>query len=380
MSLVERYISKVGAQTGDTMKVILFELLVDRYRCRPTDKGDRAEKLAACVVDYLFCETSKHSELQSFTSENAALIESRAKELASDENLCRALTCALYNFCYGKYVDSGRKVGIFFHHFLGYVRALQEVIACREPASFLNSFEVKAGANNVAPLLKLSLLGLFRPLPHTPDSKLMMDEVASFGQSIPLSGTAKENETSDVASKRANITGEIAQLISETFSVARFTEFFKGQTFSDGWTLGEALLMWQALGQIALAVSASRAYNRDMMKVLRVLHLCEPELRTRWNMSEDDYQHFQLTVHKVMPEFLAAFEACETGEDLQYLSSRYVDRILGVPVSLSVSNQEFPLMDYLSVGAEPRAGLAFSHSVWSLFFPLIKSTAGVLSD
>jgi hypothetical protein len=179
---VENYVSKAGLQTGNGMKRILFELLLTRYRV--ADKTDHAEKLAASVVNYLFCETADNAELRSFSEESRSLIESKAKELSADSQLCRALTCAMYIFCYGKYIDSGGKVGMFSHPYLGYVRALQEVINGKERASFLESFEAKVGQRNVAPLSNLWLLGLYRPLPYTPDSKLMMDEVVSFGTSV----------------------------------------------------------------------------------------------------------------------------------------------------------------------------------------------------
>ena len=182
MAFVENYLSKVGVQTGNAMKASLFELLVRRYK--GTHDPEFSEKLAASVVNSLFCETSDNDELRAFAKENEALVKSKAKELAVDEPLCRALTCAIYNFCYGKYVDSGRKVGLVSHPFLGYVRALQQVIEGKEPASFLETFESKVGENNVLPLLNLWFLGLARPLPPNPDSKRMMDEVASFCRTI----------------------------------------------------------------------------------------------------------------------------------------------------------------------------------------------------
>jgi hypothetical protein len=182
MPSVENYLSKVGAQTGNGMKRILFDLLLARYQA--ADKTDFADKLAASVVNRLFCETGDEPELRSFAEANTALIETKAKELSAEDPLCRALTCAIYNFCYGKYIDSGGKVGLFSHPFLGYVRALQEVINSKEPASFLESFESKVGEKNVAPLLNLWFLGLYRPLPYTPDSKLMLNEVVSFAKAV----------------------------------------------------------------------------------------------------------------------------------------------------------------------------------------------------
>ncbi len=146
--------------------------------------ADFAGKPAAAVPNYLFCCEPTTAELQPFAKKNDALIESKAKELTNEDALCRALTCAVYNFCYGRYVDSGRKIGLLVHPFLGFVRGLQEVINANEQAGFLESFYPKVGHENVKPLLNLWLLGLHRPLPYTPDSKLMMDEIVRFGKSI----------------------------------------------------------------------------------------------------------------------------------------------------------------------------------------------------
>ncbi len=194
MSFAATYLSNVGTQTHDAMKMILGKLLLNRYRA--LYDADFAVKLAVAVANYLFCDkpSPPASEALSFATANEALIKSKAKELSSDEALCRALTCAAYNCCYGKYVDSGHKVGLLFHPFLGFVRSLQEVIRGKEPVSFLESVYAEVGYENVGPLLNLWTLGLYRLLPYAPDSKLMLDEVLLFGESI-----SRETESSSEA-------------------------------------------------------------------------------------------------------------------------------------------------------------------------------------
>jgi hypothetical protein len=189
MAFVENYLSKIGVQTGNVMKTALFELLVSRYRA--AYEADLADKLAASVVNRLFCETANDAELRSFADESTALVESKVKELSSEDALCKALTCAVYNFCYGRYVDSGRKVGMLSHPFLGYVRALQEVASGNERTNFLEALESKVGEESVRPLVNPWLLGLYRPLPSTPDSKLMLDEVAAFRNSKRVLGVPR---------------------------------------------------------------------------------------------------------------------------------------------------------------------------------------------
>ena len=182
MAFIESYISKVGIESVNAMKVILYELLHKRYRTEYAE--DFSGKLAAAVSNYLFCSEPTEEEFKSFAIENSELIKSKAKELSVDESLCRALTCAVYNFCYGRYVDSGGKIGFLSAPFLGFLRALQRVMDGRESLDLLDSFYPKVGRENVRPLLNLWWLGLYRPLPNTPDSKRMMEEISLFGRSV----------------------------------------------------------------------------------------------------------------------------------------------------------------------------------------------------
>src|SRR6266478_8552121 len=98
MAFVENYISKVGVQSGNAMKIILYNLLYKRYQSAYDD--DFAGKLAAAVANYLFCDEPSNADGQSFAKKNEALIESKAKELSHEDALCKALTCAVYNSCY----------------------------------------------------------------------------------------------------------------------------------------------------------------------------------------------------------------------------------------------------------------------------------------
>jgi hypothetical protein len=179
MRRLEEYIFKVGMQTSDTMKFALHKLLSERYQ-QCYDR-EFAGKLAAEVANYLFHEFDVDAIRSDFAEENHDIIETRARELSKEDSLCQALTCAVYNFSYAKYVEDGGKVGWLFHPFLGYVRALQrnefDVMA-----HFSNSKKVPPGS--YLPLLHLSRLKLMRPLPWTPDSKRMLETVVAFGKSV----------------------------------------------------------------------------------------------------------------------------------------------------------------------------------------------------
>ncbi|HWW13252.1 MAG TPA: hypothetical protein VN310_01220 [Candidatus Dormibacteraeota bacterium] len=358
MPFVENYLSKVGLQTGDGMKRILFELLLARYQV--ADKTDRSDKLAASVVNCLFCEVADNSELRSFEEENRALIESKAKELSAEGALCRALTCAVYNFCYGKYVDSGGKVGMFFHPFLGYVRALQEVVNGKEPASFLESFESKVGQRNIAPLLNLWLLGLYRSLPHTPDSKLMMDEVISFGKSVRSSVVASTSlstntppQTRTAQPLRPSLppiddaAESIAVIITGAFSSAQFTDLFQDQTLPGGWTMGAAFAVWCSLGNLALVIAAWQTYD-DQTSVFRIIDSCRPKLIKHWKLSGDILEKLRAVVNETEATAVSAFGACKTGSDLSLFFRRYVSRILGAPVAFTGQSVREDLLSGIS--------------------------------
>jgi len=177
MGVTERYLSQIGTLTGDEMKCALYQLLVPRYFWTLWN-SESSQKLASSVVNYLFCESAS-GDLAVFMAEQRGLLESKARELTRDDALCQTLTCAIYNFSYGRYIDSGGKVGLLFPPFIGFIRAIQEVASGRKPANFLNSFIEKVGTSS-EPLLRLFAFGLYRPLPSTPDSKLMREEVAKF--------------------------------------------------------------------------------------------------------------------------------------------------------------------------------------------------------
>lgn len=206
MGFVEQYILQIGEQTGNAMKRIMFHMLSERYydNCskikdkyginldttKITDM-DFSAALAASVANFMFCEEPSEltlTEFQDFAKKYEELFYACIKELSKEEAFCRAITCAVYNFCYAKYVASGRKVGFLFHPYIGFVRALNVFIS-KETGDIttLQRFYEKVGYENVKPLLNLCQYELYRLLPNTPDSKRMINEVVGFGKSIGYS-------------------------------------------------------------------------------------------------------------------------------------------------------------------------------------------------
>ncbi len=140
---IEAYLTEIGLTTADAMKFALYSILKGRHQ-KEQEPGF-AGKLAAAVTNYLFegdpniasmsllarsgmGDYESQRERLEFANRNLPLVESSVEGLRewADDNLCMALTCALYNFCYAKYIQGGGKVGFLSSNFLGYVRALQK--------------------------------------------------------------------------------------------------------------------------------------------------------------------------------------------------------------------------------------------------------------
>lgn len=179
MPSLEAYIFEVGIHTSNTMRFILHDLLSRRYK--ESHDPEFAGKLAAEVANYVFDGAYAVRKTSDFARENSDIIEASARNLSGEDAFYQALTCAVYNFSYAKYVEAGRKIGFLFHPFLAYVRALQRK-ELDVTARLSESNKVPPEAS--LPLLHLSLLKLMRPLPWTPDSKLMLDAVVSFGRAV----------------------------------------------------------------------------------------------------------------------------------------------------------------------------------------------------
>jgi hypothetical protein len=180
MARFEAHIIAVGHQTSNTMKFILHNLLSKRYT--RLYEPEFAGKLAAEVANYLFEDID--GTKSAFAEENTQLIHEKAEELSDDDPLCHALTCAVYNFSYAKYVECGGKVGFLFHPFLGYVRALQG----GDDAALERFYESKKiPFQAYGPLIHLMSLKLIRRLPWTPNSKIMLNAVVAFGNSVGCS-------------------------------------------------------------------------------------------------------------------------------------------------------------------------------------------------
>jgi hypothetical protein len=176
---------------------------------------------------------------------------------------------------------------------------------------------------------------------------------------------------------KGDVAQELAGAAVSTFSAAKFGRVFAGRAFDEGWPLEKAMNTWYAMAHVALAQSVSALYSGGQ-DASGVLAACERYMRDGWGMSENEYAEFRAAIEQNEPEALAALGRCESGGDLLQFASRLADRILGVRVSFSVGGKDFPLMDYLSNGLEPKAGAQLAHAVFQVFYELQESSARIL--
>jgi hypothetical protein len=132
---------------------------------------DYSKTFAASVANFIFCQTPVKEVHKAFVNENVDGIEECLKEVSTDDTFCLALTCAAYNYCYGRYIHSGHRMGFFFHSYLGYIRALNAYMVDKVNLDFLERFIKKVGYENIEPFVHLCQYSLYRILPNTPNSK-----------------------------------------------------------------------------------------------------------------------------------------------------------------------------------------------------------------
>lgn len=154
----------------------------------------------------------------------------------------------------------------------------------------------------------------------------------------------------------------IADVIRKSFSSAQFTNLFQSATFSEGWTLSDALAAWYSLGNLALVVVAWTTYD-DKIKAPLIIDHCRSMLQKRWDMPKDVFEKFLSVVEETEASAFVAFTGCKGGIDLSRFFHRYVSRILGAPVPFS----ERSLFDDEMMGIKYRGDLALEAAVCQFF-------------
>jgi hypothetical protein len=125
-----------------------------------------------------------------------------------------------------------------------------------------------------------------------------------------------------------HVAGTVAERLGQAFSCSQFINLFEDHELSSGWTLGDALAAWFSLGNLALVVALSEAFN-DEAKSSLIIRFCQILLPKHWGMSHEICAKFRVLIERTEAAAFASFNACKDGTELLVFFSRYVSRMLG---------------------------------------------------
>ena len=129
----------------------------------------------------------------------------------------------------------------------------------------------------------------------------------------------------------------VAERLGQAFSCSQFINLFEDHELSSGWTLGDALAAWFSLGNLALVVSLSEAFN-DEAKSSIIIRFCQILLPKHWGMSNEICAKFRVLIERTEAAAFASFNACKNGTELLVFFSRYVGRMLGTSLPFAEHN------------------------------------------
>jgi hypothetical protein len=178
----DEYINQIGFATEREAKVALYKSLVHQYSKQRTlsayvePSGSDAGLLAAAVTNRIFGEPAAND----FQRENVQLIEGECRKLKFDHDLCVMLSGAAYNASYARYVRAGGSRGMFSNAFLAYIRALSLNAPNRDVLLKAEGKIAKLGGDVLKPIYAMVELGLFRPLPYSPNERQFYEAVQQF--------------------------------------------------------------------------------------------------------------------------------------------------------------------------------------------------------
>jgi len=181
------YIRKIGLATENAAKAALFKFLFAQYVKNRMENGkddrpdeDFAATLAAAVTNRVFGEDAANDAGKQFAAQNAELISILAHMLSADDRVCAVLSGAAYNTCYARYVGAGGSRGMFSNAFLAYVRTLSRDDSYATTRAKALDRIVTLGSGILKPIESMLSLGIFRPLPDSPNERSFYDDVHHF--------------------------------------------------------------------------------------------------------------------------------------------------------------------------------------------------------
>lgn len=180
------YIRKIGLATENEAKLALFCHLEAEYSKLGAFQGDVPAALAGAVTNKVFGEEAAAEESREFTKNNPDLIGTYARRISEDGDLCRLLTGAAYNTCYGRYLRAGGKRKMFSNPFLAYIRANRDLTSSsnRQIAKDLYIEISTVSSHILEPMDAMQALGILRLLPHSPNEREFYNAVHKFARHV----------------------------------------------------------------------------------------------------------------------------------------------------------------------------------------------------
>ena len=146
----------------------------------PQYEEEVANYLSAAVVNRLFSERPGNPDSSSFLQRNKDLVEREARAISRCEELCNLITGSLYSACYARHIEGGGKTSWWRNPYLGYIRALSRSLTDPTYIELSVQMSEQLELRVIEPLVTLLHLGVFRPLPRSPDSKEIYARVHAY--------------------------------------------------------------------------------------------------------------------------------------------------------------------------------------------------------
>jgi hypothetical protein len=214
-----------------------------------------------------------------------------------------------------------------------------------------------------------------KPLLETYLSEYRFIQPSSSPMSVDPEVTV--DELKDAA--RTALAELIAFKITTTFSLTRFTELFRDETLSEGWTLDDALAVWYSVGHVAMVIAALDETSKIPDDISPIIQLCKRKMLKHWGMPDTIFKKLRSVVDDLENAAVNSFISCSEADDLERFASQYTSRIKGSRVPFSHSKTW--MRDCLQAGLIPNpCDPAKTFAIWRMFFSVQETIMKLLKQ
>jgi hypothetical protein len=156
----------------------------------------------------------------------------------------------------------------------------------------------------------------------------------------------------------------LANSIGDAFSESRFIEHFGDRSFSEQWTVRDALAVWYSFGLVSLDVTVWTSVGSPKQANL-LLESCDSLLSKKWKMSHEMLTRLNETRGKNSKQAFLAFVDCKSGEDYQIYFFRCVNWIFGAELPFGDKSKTIELIEK---GHQPKILDPFATAAYCRYF------------